>query len=104
MPSTPRNRRRFNRAFKMGAVQMVTDQHYSINEAARRLEIDRKSLTEWIAKFAPTFDAGRAQQDVPEDPKQLAAELRAARKELAAVRLENEILKKATACFAKDHL
>jgi transposase len=99
-----RHRRRFSNEFKIGAVKLVTEQGYSINEAARRLEVDRKSLCEWINKFAPNFDVTAAAKDTPDDPKAMAAQLRDLRKENDRLRMENEILKKATACFAKDQL
>lgn len=99
-----RNRRRFSQSFKQGAVRLVTEQGYAINEAARRLDIDRKSLWEWIKQFAPDFDPTAAAREVPDDPQALATELRELRKEFERVKLENEILKKATACFAKDAL
>lgn len=96
------NRRHFSKEFKLGAIKLVTEQGYSINEAARRLEIDRKSLHEWIAKFAPQFDATAAQKELADDPKALAAELRALRKENEQLRQDNMILKKAAAYFAKE--
>ena len=99
-----RNRRHFSKDFKLGAVKLVTEQGYSAGEAARRLEIDRKSLWEWIKQLAPQFDAAAAGRDVPDDPQSLASELRSLRKENDQLRLENEILKKATAYFAKDQL
>lgn len=102
MPTTTRNRRRFTRDFKLGAVKMVTEQGYSVNEAARRFEIDRKSLSEWIIQLAPDFKAGQADKELADDPKALAAELRELRRENARLRLDNEILKKATAYFANQ--
>lgn len=102
MPTTTRNRRRFGRDFKLGAVKMVTEQGYTINEVARRFEVDRKSLSEWIAKLAPDFKPGQADKELTDDPKALAAELRELRRENERLRLDNEILKKATAYFAKQ--
>lgn len=102
MPTTTRNRRHFTRDFKLGAVKMVTEQGYSVNEAARRFEIDRKSLSEWIIKLAPDFKAGQADKELADDPKALAAELRELRRENERLRLDNEILKKATAYFANQ--
>lgn len=99
-----RNRRHFSKDFKLGAVKLVTEQGYTVGEAARRLEVDRKSLWEWLKHLAPGFDATAAAKDVADDPKALVAELRVLRKENEKLRLENEILKKATAYFAKDTL
>jgi len=104
MPSSTRNRRHFSKAFKQGAIKLVTEQGYTVGEAARRLEIDRKSLWDWVKQLAPGFDASAAARDVGDDPKALADELRTLRRENDRLRLENEILKKATACFARDQL
>lgn len=95
------NRRHYSKDFKLGAVKLVTEQGYTINEAARRLEIDRKSLHEWIARLAPSFDPAKS-HDPPEDPKAQADLLRQLRKENERLKLENEILKKATAYFARE--
>ena len=95
-------RRRFSREFKVGAVKLVTEQGYSTADVARRLDIDRKSIQEWLAKFAPEFDARLADQDVPDDPKALQDEVRRLRRDNERLRMERDILKKAAAYFAKD--
>jgi transposase len=97
-----RVRRRFSKEFKVGAVKLVTEQGYAINEAAMRLEIDRKCLHDWIGKFAPGYDPAATGADVSEDPKALQAELRRLRRECEQLRMEREILKKATAYFARE--
>lgn len=96
------NRRHFSKAFKLGAIKLVTEQGYSINEAARRLEVDRKSMHDWIVQLAPSFDSATTDQALAEDPKAMAEQLRALRKEVAQLRMDNDILKKATAYFAKE--
>ena len=95
------NRRRYSQEFKLGAVKLVTEQGYSVNEASRRLEIDRKSLSEWIVKLAPGFEPAGA-HDPPEDPAALPDLLRQLRKDNERLRMEVEILKKATAYFARQ--
>lgn len=95
-------RRRFSREFKVGAVKLVTEQGYSTAEVGRRLDIDRKSIQEWLTKFAPEFDTSAANRELPEDPKVLQEELRRLRRENDRLRMERDILKKAAAYFAKD--
>jgi len=95
-------RRRFSKEFKIGAVKLVTEQGYSSADVARRLDIDRKSIQEWLAKYAPQFDASTANRDLPEDPKVLQDELRRLRRDNDRLRMERDILKKAAAYFAKD--
>jgi transposase len=96
------NRRRHTNEFKARAVKLVTEQGYSIGEAARRLDVGRKSLHDWIGKFAPHFNDADAAKDTPTDPKAFEAELRRLRKDNEKLRMEREILKKATAFFAKE--
>lgn len=96
-------RRRYTKAFKMGAVRLVTEQGYSITEAARRLDIDRKTMHDWLGKFAPEFDTTDAAKNVGEDVESLQAELRRLREKNEQLQTEVAILKKATAYFAKDH-
>lgn len=95
-------RRRFSKEFKQGAIKLVTEQGYTINEAARRLEVDRKCLHDWLNKFAPNFDQRDADKELASDPKAVEAELCRLRKENEQLRLEKEILKKAAAYFAKE--
>ena len=95
-------RRHFSKEFKIGAIKLITEQGYTIAEAARRLEVHHKCLRDWIAKYAPQFDTTASAKDVPEDPKALAAELRRLRRDNEQLRMERDILKKATAFFAKE--
>jgi len=102
MPTRTRNRRVFSKDFKLGAIKMVTEQGFSVNEVARRFEVDRKTLSEWIIKFAPNYQPGQADKDLASDPKALVTELRELRRENERLREDNAILKKATAYFAKQ--
>jgi transposase len=94
------NRRHYSRDFKIGAIKLVTEQGYTVNDAARRLEIHRKSLVEWLAKFAPEFNAAASDDPTTDKPEAQADLLRQLRKDNERLRLENDILKKATAYFA----
>ena len=89
-------RRKFTREFKTAAVEMVTHKGYSMHMAARQLGIDHKSLYDWVAKD----EAGKLETGSPEG---LRTELRRLRKENTRLRLERDILKKATAFFAREH-
>ncbi len=98
------NRRRHTNEFKSRAVKLVTEQGYTIGEAARRLEVGRKSLHDWLGKFAPHFNDADAAQETPTDPKAFEVELRRLRRDNEKLRLECDLLKKAAAYFAKEHL
>lgn len=89
-------RRKFTREFKVSAVQLVNHQGYSVAQAAKSLGIDPNSLRDWLKKFGQ--EAGTA----PSGEGAVQAELRRLRKELGRVTMERDILKKATAFFAKE--
>lgn len=82
-------------AFKEEAVALVTDQGYSVAEAAESLGIRANQLYDWKAKL----DASKQDSALSDDER---AELKQLRKENKTLRIEKEILKKASAFFAKE--
>jgi len=87
-------RRRYSREFKESAVKLVYEQGYAPVEAAKSLGIDPATLRFWLKKNPPP-----AQGAAPEMG--LRAELKRLREENKRLLMEREILKKATAFFAK---
>jgi transposase len=83
--------RRHSREFKEEAVNLVVGQGYSIAEAARNLGVNANMLGRWKQESAGSSPSG--------DEK---AELARLRKENKRLRMEREILKKATAFFASE--
>ena len=92
-----RRRRNFTREFKISAVQLVSQQGYSIPEAARSLGVDPSNVRGWVEKYGT--EAGPA---APAGEGAAAAELRRLRQEIARLRMERDILKKAAAFFARE--
>lgn len=80
----------FTDDFKRDAVRQITERGYPVSEVSKRLGVSTHSLYAWKKKFAE-----------PETDDQ-AAEIRRLKKELMRVTEERDILKKATAYFAKD--
>lgn len=91
-------RRKYTREFKLSAVKLVNEQGYSHPEAAKSLGVDAASIREWVRKYSSQEGLG------PVGDGALAAELRRLRKENARLQMERDILKKAAAFFAKEHL
>ncbi len=91
--------KRYDREFKLQACKLVVEQGYSLREAAERLGATPWSIRCWVKKL-------RSEGALPpkENTVDTAEELKGLRKEVKQLRLENEILKKATAYFAKDHV
>lgn len=73
----------------------AVDRGYSVAEVSERLGIRTKSLYTWKAQFS------QPRKQILETTEQ-AAEIRRLKKELARVSEERDILKKATAYFARD--
>ena len=89
------SRIRYTEEFKLGAVAQVTAKGHSVTSVAGRLGVSTKSLYDWVKRYGETPNKAPAAADQIEI-KRLKAELR-------RVTEERDILKKATAFFAKDH-
>ena len=89
-------RRRHNEEFKREAVKLVTDQGYSLAEAARSLGLDASLLRSWKLKY------GTEQNGAPKMQESEQEELGRLREENRRLRMERDILKKATAFFANE--
>ena len=91
--------RKYSKEFKLQAARLVTEQGYSYEQAAKRLGATGWSIRNWVQKFRQTGELAAESETQPK-----ADELRQLRKELSQLRLENDILKKAAAYFAKESL
>jgi transposase len=92
-------RRKFSREFKLEAVKLVKDRGVAVAQAARDLDIHENVLRKWIR------DAGSDPQHAFPGHGQLKPEqleIDRLRKEVAKLKAERDILKKAAAYFAKD--
>ena len=87
-------RRSFTLEFKTSAARLVREQGYSVAQAAQSLGVDPRSIRDWVAKFAPQPPAA-----ADAELRQEVERLRAENKRLL---MEREILKKATAFFARE--
>ena len=89
-------RSRQSEEFKREAVKLVTDQGYTLAEAARSLGLDPSLLRSWRQKYAPK------QEGTPVMTESEQEELGRLREENRRLRMERDILKKATAFFANE--
>ena len=90
---------RYDDEFKLQAARMVVEQGYSYREVSRRLGASQYSVRKWVLKLRAEGELAPADQPVPE-----AQDLELLRKEVRQLRMENEILKKAAAYFARESL
>ena len=93
---------RYTKEFREEAVKMVIDGSMSLPEAARRLSLPPSTLGNWVKahKAGKLKDIGKNYRPLTE----IEMELARVRKELAEVRMERDLLKKAAAYFAKESL
>lgn len=94
-----RARRKFTREFKLEAVRLVRERGVTVAQAARELDLGQTVLRKWLrAVEADPKSAfpGQGQQK----PEQV--ELTQLRREVARLKMERDILKKAAAFFAKE--
>jgi transposase len=94
-------RRRFSREFKVEAVKLVCERRVAVAQAARDLDVHVNVLRSWVRahRADPTQAFPGEGQQKPE-----AAELTRLRREVARLKMERDILKKAAAYFAKESL
>jgi transposase len=90
-----RSYKSYSQEFREEAVALVLNQGYSVPEAARSLGIATNMLYRWKQKVEDQ-QAGKVLSEDERD------ELKRLRKENKNLRMEKEILKKASAFFAKE--
>ena len=96
-----KRRRTYTGEFKTEAVKLITEQGYSVAEAARSLGVHQTLLHSWKnALHSKGTDAFPGQGNPPA----FEEELRRLRAENQRLRAERDILKKAAAYFAKEAL
>jgi len=100
MENNKKERRSFDEQFKVDAVRMFTEGGKKISEVSRDLGVGLSQLQRWRRKYAgdevTPKPAGRNTA-----PSAESAETEKLRKELAQVKEEREILKKALAVFSR---
>jgi transposase len=90
-------RKTYTPEFKLQAVKMITEQHLSVTEVARRLGVPAKRLHEWkkaVREHGAGAFPGAGHLPPQED------ELRRLRADVKRLEMERDILKKAAAFFA----
>ena len=92
-------RRQFSREFKLEAVKLVTQRGVSVAQTARDLDVHENVLRKWVREASADPQHAFPGQGVMK-PEQ--AEIERLRKEVAKLKMERDILKKAAAYFARD--
>jgi len=92
-------RRKYPREFKLEAIGLIRERGVSFGQASRDLGIHENTLRAWLKEFEadPQHSFPGHGQMKPE-----AAEIARLKREVAKLKAERDILKKAAAYFAKE--
>ena len=92
-------RRRLSREFKLEAVRLVKDRGVAVAQAARDVDVHENVLRKWVreTKADPQHGFPGHGQIRPEQ-----LEIDRLRREVAKLKAERDILKKAAAFFARE--
>ena len=93
---------RYTKEFREEAVKLRTEEKLSLPEAARRLSLPPSTLGNWVKQFKAgrLGEVGKTYRPLTE----IEMDLARTKRELAEVKMERDILKKAAAYFAKESL
>jgi transposase len=86
---------RYTEEFKKDAAYQVTDRGHSVADVSRRLGVCTKSMYDWVKLYS---QPDRQRQEAADQ----SVEIRRLKAELSRVTEERDILKKATAYFARE--
>jgi len=94
-----RNRRKFSAEFKADVVRLCRAGDESISEVCRRLDLTETAVRRWVSQ-ADVDDVGGTPTSLTTAERE---ELSRLRRENRRLTMERDILKKATAFFAKEN-
>jgi len=92
----------YTKELREEAVKLVRESGFSIPEVGRRLSVATSTIRYWVKadKEGKLKEVGKQQKPLTD----IEMELARVKRELAEVRMERDILKKAAAYFAKESL
>ena len=95
-------KKNYTKEFREEAVKLIKEGGLSATEAGRRLSLASSTIAYWVkmSKNGKLVDVGKHQRPQTD----IEIELARVKRELAEVKMEGDILKKAAAYFAKESL
>jgi transposase len=94
-----RARRKFTAEYKAEVVRLVREGGKTVGQVSRELDLTETAVRHWVSQAA--IDAGQGPAGALTTAER--QELSQLRREVRQLRMEREILKKATAFFAKEN-
>jgi transposase len=90
----------YTKEFKVEAVKLVTEGGLSVSEVAQRLSVGKSTIEYWVRKAREGSLTDQSRKAVTAEEMEMSRLGR----EVAELKMEREILKKAAAYFAKESL
>ena len=94
----PRKRRVFSTEYKAEVVKLIHESGKSVGQVCQELDLTESAVRKWVAQVE--VDAGHGPSGALTSDER--DELRRLRRDNTRLRMEREVLKKATAFFAKE--
>lgn len=91
------NGKRYNEEFKADVIRLVQKEGRSIGSVAKDLGVNQQTIRNWLTTYEAMQDPDNARIA------ELETQLRAANRRVSDLEESVDILKKATAIFAKEH-
>lgn len=88
----------YTNEFKSQAVELLINSGKPVSQIARELGVSDKTLWNWKDRLAPDVRKIRGKSELSEEEKEIIR----LKKQIKNLEMEREILKKATAFFAKE--
>ncbi|AZE46570.1 Mobile element protein [Pseudomonas chlororaphis] len=94
-----KKRRTFDEGFKLQVVKMITDQGLSVPQVCRDLDLGETAVRRWVQQYEAE-QLGQAGIGKPLTSEQ--QRIRQLEQENRQLKMDNDVLKKATAFFARE--
>ena len=91
----------YSAAIKLETAQLVVDQGYTQEDAAKVMGVGKSTVSKWVTQLKQERN-GQTPTASPMTPEQI--EIRELKKQIQRIELEKDILKKATALLMSDSL
>ena len=91
----------YSAAIKLETAQLVVDQGYTQEDAAKAMGVGKSTVSKWVTQLKLERN-GQTPLASPMTPEQI--EIRELKKQIQRIELEKDILKKATALLMSDSL
>lgn len=96
-----RQKKSYSPEFRTEVAELVVDKNYSVREAAESMDVGKSTVDKW-ARLLRLERNGGANKATPITPEQ--QKIKALEREIQTLKMEKDILKKATALLMSDSM